>query len=92
MSLRPSRRSWFSRITSHTAFRDDLKVVRMPTSEYKRHFARDKSRKYIGTEPERSWTAPELDRKYGCHQQAVELQEQTQSWDRVEDLILRIGR
>lgn len=64
----------------------------MPTSEYRRHFARDRSRKYVGTEPERPWAASELDRKYGCYQQTVEVNEQIQSWHSIEDLVLKIGR
>jgi len=44
---------------------ENIKVVRMPRSEYLRHFKRDKAGNYVGTEEERSWTGGELDERYG---------------------------
>ena len=40
----------------------------MPRSEYRKHFARDKNNFYVGTEPERMWTAEELDEEFGMYQ------------------------
>jgi len=45
-----------------------MKVVRMPRREYLRYFARDSNHQYIGTEPEREWTAEELQEKFGQYQ------------------------
>ena len=42
----------------------------MPRAEYIRRFARDKQNKYIGTEPERAWSAAELEEEFGQYQQA----------------------
>lgn len=44
---------------------ENVKVVRMPRSEYLRHFKLDNAGNYVGTEEERSWTAEELDQRYG---------------------------
>jgi hypothetical protein len=41
------------------------KVVFMPRAEYLKHFAKDYDGQYIGTEPQKDWTAEELEEKYG---------------------------
>lgn len=41
------------------------KVMFMPRAEYLKHFAKDYDGKYIGTEPQKEWTAEELDERYG---------------------------
>ncbi|RFU32185.1 hypothetical protein B7463_g4172, partial [Scytalidium lignicola] len=41
-----------------------LKIVILPLSECKKHFARDSEGVYRGTMPEREWTAEELDARY----------------------------
>jgi len=40
------------------------KVVYMPRGEYLKHFARDSSSGYTGTEPYKRWTEAELDETY----------------------------
>ncbi|KAH8808158.1 hypothetical protein F5884DRAFT_357755 [Xylogone sp. PMI_703] len=42
-----------------------LKIIILPLSECKKHFARDSEGVYRGTEPEREWTAQELEARYG---------------------------
>lgn len=42
-----------------------IKVVFMPRAEYLKRFAKDYEGRYIGTEPQKEWTAEELDEKYG---------------------------
>lgn len=37
----------------------------MPRGEYKKHFAKDNTGKYIGTEPQRDWTEEELEDEFG---------------------------
>jgi len=41
------------------------KVIFMPRAEYLKHFAKDYDGQYIGTEPQKEWTAEELEEKYG---------------------------
>lgn len=43
-------------------------VVWMPRGEYKKHFAKDNSGRYIGTEPQREWTEEELEDEFGQYQ------------------------
>ncbi|KAG4429478.1 hypothetical protein IFR05_015041 [Cadophora sp. M221] len=46
----------------------DIKVIRMPRSEYLRSFARDKNNEYVGTDPERRWTEQDLEEEFGVYQ------------------------
>ncbi|KAH7318987.1 hypothetical protein BKA65DRAFT_513608 [Rhexocercosporidium sp. MPI-PUGE-AT-0058] len=46
----------------------DIKVVRMPRSDYLKYFARDKNNNYIGSEPERNWTKQCLEEEFGMYQ------------------------
>ena len=43
-------------------------AMKMPRKDYKKHFARDKDGKYIGTEPEREWSEEDLQREFGQYQ------------------------
>lgn len=45
-----------------------MKVVRMPRRDYLKYFAKDDQYNYIGTEPQREWTAAELDEQFGQYQ------------------------
>lgn len=45
-----------------------MKVVRMPRREYLKYFAKDDKCNYIGTEPQKEWTAAELEEKFGQYQ------------------------
>ncbi|KAH7389145.1 hypothetical protein BKA64DRAFT_130836 [Cadophora sp. MPI-SDFR-AT-0126] len=46
----------------------NIKVMRMPRSDYLKYFARDKNNLYVGSEPERMWTVEELDEEFGMYQ------------------------
>ncbi|PVH77406.1 hypothetical protein DL98DRAFT_517376 [Cadophora sp. DSE1049] len=70
---RPPRRT--SRLSSliegfqtSRAKSSNIKVVRMPRADYLKYFARDKNNFYVGSEPERMWTAEELDEEFGMYQ------------------------
>jgi hypothetical protein len=64
------KKSGFKRFLNQARSKEDpsIKAVYMPRGEYKKYFAKDKDGKYIGTEPQRSWTAEELDEEFGQYQ------------------------
>jgi hypothetical protein len=47
-----------------------IKVIEMPRGEYLKHFARDRTGAYVGTETQRDWTEEELDLKFGMYKDA----------------------
>lgn len=53
----------------HTAEKSErYKALKLPRREYKRHFARDASGNYVGSEPQRDWDEDELMREFGAFQ------------------------
>lgn len=73
VASRPTRRtsklsSLVRGLRSSNPKNSNIKVVRVPRSEYRKHFARDKNNIYVGTEPERMWTIEELDEEFGMYQ------------------------
>ncbi|KAK4893156.1 hypothetical protein LTR27_008496 [Elasticomyces elasticus] len=68
---RPAKRHFLRRLGTRILGpndADDFKAVRMPRSEYKRHFARDGLRQYVGTEPEQQWTEEDLKLEFGQYE------------------------
>ncbi|WPG98163.1 Hypothetical protein R9X50_00094900 [Acrodontium crateriforme] len=68
---RPRPRSFLRRMSTRwhgPIDEDQWKALKMPRSEYKRFFARDKDRNYVGTEPEREWDENDLMREFGVYQ------------------------
>ena len=45
--------------------------VNMARRDYRRHFARDASGKYVGLEKERAWSVEDLSHAFGCYRDVV---------------------
>ena len=68
---RPRARSFMSRLGTRLLTQSDelnYKAVKMPRGEYTKHFRHDHAGTYVGTEPQREWTAAEIDERYGRYQ------------------------
>lgn len=44
---------------------EDIRVIRMPRSDYIKYFARNEVDEYVGTEPERPWGDEDLEEAFG---------------------------
>lgn len=70
MGLLDSKKSFMSKFKKEKG-PSTTKAVWMPRREYKKYFAKDGNGKYIGTEPQREWTAEELEDEFGQYQKEV---------------------